>query len=165
MGTALRGKDHIGQMAVNTMTMNMKTLFFVVCLLSSINGYAQSVQLQRQLDSLKYVKGNPFECNSITWKIIAHKKEAIQVLINKLDDTSLTLATDPCKHSRLRVGDLAYLTLKEILPLPFYLVTGMRCDVIEGNCQLGVFEYIENNRAKFKQQVQDYYNGNEKKLK
>jgi hypothetical protein len=121
--------------------------------------------LKLQVDSLKYISGDPFVCNSVTWRIIANKKEAIQILIDKLGDTTLTKATDKCKTSNLRVGDLAYLTLVRVLPLPFMMVTGMQCDVMENGCQLGVFEYIEKNRSKFKGQVQAYYDKKKSNLK
>jgi hypothetical protein len=118
------------------------------------------------VDSLKYLSGNIYDCNSILWKIVADKKDAIQFLIDKLDDTTITKTKDICKKTNLRVGDLAYLTLVFILPLPFYAVTRKQCDVISPDgCQIGVFEYIETNRNKFKEQVQTYYNGKSKNLK
>ena len=121
--------------------------------------------IQQQVDSLKYLSGDPFECNSVTWRIVANKKDAIQVLIDNLDDSTLTKSTDKCKKANLTVGDISFLTLKILLPLPFFAVTGLQCDVFEGGCQLGVFEYIEKNRGKFKQQVQAYYENKKDKLK
>ncbi len=132
---------------------------------SSLSASGQMDMIKPQIDSLKYLKGNAFDCSSITWRIIANKKEAIQLLIDRLGDTTLTKAKDKCKKTNLCVGDLAYLTLIEIMPLPFMLVTGMQCDVIENGCQLGVFEYIEENRQKFKGQVQTYYDKKSKHLK
>ena len=121
--------------------------------------------IQKQVDSLKYLQGDPFECNSIAWKIIANKKDAIQVLIDNLGDSTLTKTTDKCKKQNLTVGDISFLTLKRILPLPFFAVTRVQCYVFEGGCQLGIFEYIEANRVKFKQQVQAYYDKKKDKLK
>ena len=132
---------------------------------NTINFSFGQTNIEKQVDSLKYLKGDPFECNSVTWRIIANKKDAILYLIDKLDDTNLTKATDKCKKTNLTVGDISFLTLKRILPLPFFAVTGMRCDVIENGCQLGIFEYIESNRTKFKQQVQVYYDKKKSKLK
>lgn len=134
-------------------------LFFVLWLaLMATGSFGQSRSIALQADSLKYAGGDPFECSSVTWRIIAAKKEAIQVLIDKLDDTTSTRAADHCKKTALRVGDLAYLTLTRIMALPFFAVTGKQLDVIEaGGCQRGLFEYIEANRARFKAQVQTYY--------
>ena len=140
------------------MKLQIKILFTSLFILTAISSIGQSDKIKLQVDSLKYLSGDPFECNSLTWRIIANKKDAIQILIDKLDDTTLTKATDKCKTTNLRVGDLAYLTLERILALPFFAVTGMQCDVIQDGCQVGIFEYIEANRFKFKGQVQKYYN-------
>jgi hypothetical protein len=147
------------------MKLQIKLLFTSLFFLTAMNTFGQTDKIKLQVDSLKYLSGDPFECNSLTWRIIANKKDAIQVLIDKLDDTTLTKATDKCKTTNLRIGDLAYLTLKRILPLPFFAVTGMQCDVIQDGCQVGVFEYIEANRSKFKEQVQAYYDKKKDNLK
>jgi len=148
------------------MTQTIRNIALTICLLTIITGFcfAQS-DIQSQVDSLKYLQGDPFDCNSVTWRIIANKKDAIQFLIDNLDDSTFTTATDKCKKSNLTVGDISFLTLKRILPLPFFAVTQVQCDLIKNGCQLGVYEYIENNRAKFKQQVQIYYDKNRDKLK
>lgn len=143
----------------------IKLFFSILLILTTINGFGQTDQLKSKVDSLKYLSGNPFYCNSVTWRIIANKKDAIQPLIDKLDDTTITLAKDKCKATNLTVGDIAYLTLEKVLSLPFFAVTGMQCDVIENGCQLGIFEYIENNKVKFKGQVQAYYNKKKNTLK
>jgi hypothetical protein len=134
-------------------------------ILTTLNAFGQTDLLKSQVDSLKYLSGDPFDCNSVTWRIISNKKDAIQLLIDKLGDTTLTTATDKCKKTSLRVGDIAYLTLNRILPLPFFAVTGMQCDVFEDGCQIGVFEYIESYRPKFKEQVQAYYDKKKDNLK
>lgn len=147
------------------MKLQIKILFISLFFLKAINTFGQTEKIKLQVDSLKYISGDPFECNSLTWRIIASKKEAIQILIDKLDDTTETKANDKCKASNLRVGDIAYLTLKRILPLPFFVITGLQCDVIKDGCQMGVFEYIEENRHKFKGQVQSYYDKKKEHLK
>jgi hypothetical protein len=143
----------------------IKLFFSALFILTTINGFGQTDQLKSKVDSLKYLSVNPFHCNSVTWRIIANKKDAIQPLIDKLDDTTITSAKDKCKATNLTVGDIAYLTLEKILSLPFFAVTGMQCDVIENGCQLGIFEYIENNKVKFKGQVQAYYDKKKSTLK
>lgn len=147
------------------MKQRIKVLFTAFCILASVNVYCQNEKISLQADSLKYLSGNPFDCNAVTWRLIANKKDVIQILIHKLADTTITSAKDKCKTGNLRVGDIAYLTLTRILPLPFFTVTGMQCDVIENGCQPGIFEYIEANRMKFRDQVQAYYNKKKNNLK
>jgi hypothetical protein len=143
----------------------IKLYFTTLVILTTLNAFGQTDLLKSQVDSLKYLSGDPLDCNSATWRIISNKKDAIQLLINKLDDKTITSANDKCKSSKLTVGDIAYLTLKRILPIPFFAVTREQCDVIENGCQLGIFEYIENNRVKFKGQVQTYYDKKKNNLK
>ena len=136
---------------------------FTFC--TNISVFGQINILQLQIDSLKYLRQNTFDCNSVTWRIIANKNYAIQPLIDRLDDTTMTAAKDKCKKTNFRVGDLAYLTLTKILPIPFYTITGLQNNVTKDECQGKVFEYIEMNREKFKAQVQAYYNKKSDKLK
>ena len=132
----------------------------------AVSCFGQTDKMKLQVDSLKYVKGDVYDCSSLTWKIVEYKKDVIQLLIDKLDDTTATQATYVCKKTNLCVGDLAYLSLGEILALPFFAVTGMQLDVIDTNgCDQGKFEYIEANRKRFKQQIQTYYNTNKTRMK
>ena len=136
------------------MTRTIRNTTWTICLLTIITNICfGQTNIQNQVDSLKYLKGDPFDCNSVTWRIIANKKDAIQVLIDNLDDSTFTTTTDKCKKKNLTVGDISFLTLKKILPLPFFAVTQIQCDVIEDGCQLGIFEYVETNRLKFQKQV------------
>lgn len=144
----------------------MKIVALTFCITARVfHTFGQTNQIKLQIDSLKYLKGDPFECNSVTWRIIGNKKEAIQYLIDNLDDSTMTQAIDKCKPTHLTVGDISFLTLKRILPLPFFAVTGIQLDRIKDGCQLGIFEYLDSNRPKFKQQVQAYYGIKKDKLK
>jgi hypothetical protein len=148
------------------MLQTIRIIILTICILTCAVDFASGQTIiEQKIDSLRYLKANPFECNAVTWRIIADKNNAIQALIDKLDDGTLTEAKDKCKTSNLTVGDIAYLALKKILPIPFFAVTGVQCDVVEAGCQLGIFEYIEANRPKFKQQFQSYYDKNKSKLK
>jgi len=148
------------------MLQTIRIIILTICILTSATDFVSGqTTIEQKIDSLRYLKANPFECNAVTWRIIAERNNAIQALIDNLDDSTVTEAKDKCKNSNLTVGDIAYLTLKKILPIPFFAVTGVQCDVFEEGCQLGVFEYIEAKRPKFKQQVQRYYDRNKSKLK
>ena len=139
--------------------------FLTLILLTTIDGFGQINKLNSQIDSLKYLNDDPFDCNSVTWRIISNRKDAIQLLIDRLADTTFTAAKDKCKNGNLKVGDIAFLTLNHILRLPISIVIKRQTDVFENGCQPGVFEYIENNRVKFKEQVQEYYDKKKHNLK
>jgi len=147
------------------MKQHLKLFFTALSIFAVLNMSGQTGKLKLQVDSLKFVSGDPLDCNAVTWRIIANKKDAIQLLIDKLDDPTLTSAKNKHKAANLAVADVAYLTLIKILPLPFFAVTGMQCDVIESDgYQQDIFEYMEGNRAKFKAQVQAYYDRKKDKL-
>ena len=100
----------------------IRNIAVTICVLTVITNFSfGQAKIQKQVDSLRYLHGDPFECNSVTWKIIANRKDAIQVLIDNLDDSTLTNSNDKCKKTNLSVGDISFLTLKRILPLPFLL--------------------------------------------
>lgn len=161
---------YMGNMNSNIILKNVQvqigkfmTLF---CFLSTVTALGQTGNITSKIDSLKYVQGDVFDCGAVTWRIIVHKKEAIQYLIDKIADTTMTQARYLNKDNHLRVGDLAYLTLEKIVSLPLARITGMQFCVIEGGgYQRGTFEYIEANRQRFREQVQAYYDGKKGKLK
>jgi hypothetical protein len=138
------------------------SLFFV---LTAFNTYGQTDILKLQIDSLKYINDDPFKCNSLTWRIIKSKKDAIQLLIFKLDDTTIVNSWNNCKGGNLVVGDLAYLTLWELFSIPFYELTGYQFDVIRNDCKTGLFEYLQTNRTEFKTIIQNYYDKRKANLK
>jgi len=137
----------------------LRSCFIVIALAITSLSAGQSLSLRVQIDSLRFVKGNPFSsCSAVTWKIVAHRQEAIQPLIDKLSDQTVTAATDIGRPGYLTIGDLAYLTLDRIFRLPFNQVTGVQVCVLDDRGYVGaVFDYMEKNRTKFRQQVQDYY--------
>ena len=142
------------------------TVFILIFFSCTGSVFGQVDKIKLQIDSLKYLEGDAMQCNSLVWRIASNKKDAIQMLIDKLDDTTTTKATNVCKKANLRVGDLAYLSLGEMIALPFFSVTGIQLYVMDENgCQIGKFEYIESNRKKFKQQVHEYCNNNKAHIK
>src|SRR6266700_5328276 len=127
--------------------------------------HAQTNSIKAETDSLKYLGANAFDCNSVFWIIIAHKKEAIPYLIDKLGDSTITRAKHKCKLQNLRVGDLAYLALAHITFFPTAQITHMQFDVIVKGRQDGFFEYIEGKRLLFQTQVRNWYNKSGKSYK
>lgn len=143
------------------------TLIIIFCLMATISSFGQQTteKIKQKVDSLKYVSGDPHECNTILWKIAACKKDAIQLLIDKLDDTTSTQATDICKKTNLRVGDLAYMTLGMMLSGQFFDSAMPPSESMDMNGCTGAFEYLEANRMKFKTKLQAYYTQNKSRMK
>ena len=137
----------------------LKLLYIVPIVLlcfvaSSVN--AQEDLIKRQVDSLQYCGADFLDCSSVIWRIIAHEKKAIPYLLSKLNNTTPTKAHFNCKLKNLRVGDLAFMTLDRIIGLPIYAITHQQFDLIEDDCQVGVYDYIEDNRTKFSNQVKHW---------
>lgn len=155
----------IRQTKIRQMKNKISFAFFGLFLISQFC-FAQKVELKKNIDNIQKADIHYFECNSTYWKIVVAKKDAIPLLIEKLDDVTLTNANNKCKTGNLRVGDIAYLALTQILNLPLFEITKQQFDVIETNgCQAFVFDYIENNRPQFKKAVKNYYIKNKSKFK
>ena len=114
-----------------------------------------SESLISQIDSLIYISGDPLDCSALTWRIVAAKQNAIPLLINKLDDTRMTANDQYC------VGDIALLVLSRIMELPYFAVTGIQCCTLD--CDL--LSDLRSNRAKVKEQINDFYFSNRANLK
>lgn len=141
-----------------------KAVILISVLLASSHLCSAQNSIQKLIDSLKYIDGNPLKCDAVSWSIINQKQKAIPLLIAQISDTTLTEAWDACKQDRLVVGDISYIILKEIIPLPIFNVTGMQFDVKNGDCSVGIFQYIDDQRERFQQQVQKYYDERKNKL-
>jgi hypothetical protein len=131
-------------------------LFFVI--LGSTKAVGQSNNIAQRVDSLQYLKQQPFPCNSIYWRVVATGKDAIPFLIDKLDDTTHTQISLTCKATNVKFGDICFEALTEIFNIPLFYVTHQQFDFIDQyGCQQGVFTYLKNNRQKFKSQILAYY--------
>jgi len=118
----------------------------------------QNRTINLQIDSLKYLRQQPFDCNSVYWRLVSTGKEAIPFLIDKLDDTTCTQTSLTCKKKDVRLGDICFEALTEIFNIPLFYITKQQFDFIDQyGCQQGVFTYLDNNRQRFKAQVFDYY--------
>ena len=90
-------------------------------------------------------------------------------LIKKISDTSFTniYFKDYSSNIRLRAGDIAYITLTQILSIPLFKIANVQFDVgIYGGYQSGFFEYLNlfSNRVKFQKQLENYYQLNKFKF-
>ena len=140
--------------------MQMKRLLtiLILLLLDLTNGFGQISNLELKVDSLQYLKRQPFACNSTYWHVVVKGKEVIPFLIDKLDDTTATEISLTCKPTDVKLGDICFEALTEICSIPIFYITHLQFDLIDENgCQHGVFNYLANNRQKFKEQIRVYY--------
>ncbi len=138
----------------------MKTTLKLICLLFCCNIVLgqNNLAIKKQVDSIRYLKGDAaFDCNSVIWRIIARKKEAVPYLITLISDNTPIPVYYRCKRGNMKVGDMAFYVLDEIVSVPKYLVTGEQFDVYYGGCQSGVYDYIDENRLRFQRQVREWY--------
>jgi hypothetical protein len=148
--------------------MQMKHLVTILLILTynSTPVLGQTNDVIHKIDSLQYLKEQPFSCNSVYWRVVVRGKDAIPFLINKLDDTTLTKISLTCKKTNVKLGDIYYEALTEIFNIPLFYVTQQQFDFIDQyGCRQGVFTYLDNNRQKFKSQILSYYNKYKTELK
>lgn len=140
--------------------MQMKSLVTILIILTCCSTLVvgQTNDIEYKIDNLRNLKEQPFDCNSVYWKVVATGKDAIPFLIDKLDDTTNTQISLTCKRTNVKFGDICYEALTEIFNIPLFYVTQMQFDFIDQyGCQQGVLTYLDNNRQKFKAQILAYY--------
>lgn len=120
--------------------------------------FGQQNNIALKIDSLQFLKAQPFPCNSVYWRIVANGKDAIPFLIDKLDDTTATTTSLTCKKTNVKLGDICYESLTDIFSIPLFYVTHQQFDFFDNyGCLEGVLAYLDNNRQRFKAQIQAYY--------
>ena len=139
-------------------------------LIGSLTGaYAQKVNISEMVDSLHYIKGDTLDCNAdIYWRIIAQGDKAIPFLIQKLDDTTNTNIHFICKNGTLNVAEIAYKALDEIVILPMaVIVPHIQFDHFDGDGCWSFYKYfyINNNKAAFKKNMNEWYSPNRFRIK
>ncbi len=136
----------------------LKALQVALCMFFFTHDTFGQERIGNQIDSLRYLGVDAFNCNSAIWQIIAKRKEAIPYLINLVGDSSLTSVNYHCKKDgKMKVGDVAFYALDEIVSVPMTYVTGRQFDLFHDGCQEWVYDYIEENRLVFQQQLQKWY--------
>lgn len=127
---------------------------------------AQVDEINKKIDSLKYLSKDACNCNSVYWRVVKYGKDAIPLLIARMDDTTETKATYVCKKGNLKLGDLCFGVLEEIMNVHYFYITHMQFDLVDENqCQVGVYGYLDREREKFKQQLSNYYETYKNNLK
>lgn len=152
----------------------MKILTFLLFICPSLLT-AQS-DLQKLVDSLKYIADMPYLCETGTgegcgdrlfWKVVQQKEAAIPLLIACLSDATATTATVPNFGGQWAVGDIAYSALSEIIrDIPTFDLLGVPFDTRDcGYC--AYWNHLRKrprNRRQFKAAVSKWYASNKTSL-
>ena len=143
-------------------------------------GQQMKLELQeaiKQVDSLKFVKEMPYMCqdfievnkrNPLTigcgdelyWNTVRLNKNVIELLIDKLDDSTTTEAIVPLFGYNYTVADIAYTILQELIHnIPTFDLLGVQFDE-EGCGYCSYWQQLNtdySNRRKFKSTVKNWY--------
>jgi hypothetical protein len=96
--------------------------------------------------------------------VIRMDTNVIVELVPVLTDTTLTAISNPCSGSFLTYGQLAFLLIDDIEPVPYALVTERQWDVL-GVCSVlpnGFLEYINDNGLRFQEKYNTYFNSQQR---
>jgi len=152
----------------------MKILTFLLSICSSL--LTAQTDLQKLVDSLKYITDMPYICETGTgegcgdrlfWKVVQQKEAAIPLLIARLSDATVTVATVPNFGGQWAVGDIAYSALSElILDIPTFELLGVPFDT-RGCGYCAYWRHLRKrhkNRKQFKAAVSTWYESNKAAL-
>jgi hypothetical protein len=139
-------------------------------------GQQMKIELQEvtnQIDSLKFVKEMPYICKTeicgdkLYWEAVSIGRNNIELLIDKLDDTTSTNANVVLFGSIYTVADIAFNALNEIIHnIPTFELLGVPFDK-EGCGYCSYWQHLNKdfaNRQKFKETVRNWYHKNKDNL-
>lgn len=139
-------------------------------------GQQMKLELQEvinQIDSLKFVKEMPYICetgicgDNLYWEAVSIGRSNIELLIDKLDDTTSTTANVVLFGGSYTVADIAYTTLSEIIHnIPTFDLLGVPFDQ-EGCGYCSYWQHLNKDfskRQKFKEAVKNWYHKNKDNL-
>lgn len=99
---------------------NLKILFcilFVFCF-SSCNqdGIREKINRLEEVKEIPYICEGGKKCgDDLFWNVLRLKEKAIAILIEKLNDTTITKAGVPLFGGKHTVADISYVALEEII--------------------------------------------------
>ena len=138
-------------------------MFFIFCSLFICKG--QNKQLKKKVEDLKFVKEMPYipelSGDSLFWTVVTEKLPIVPLLIEKLDDTTVTEAAVHNFGGYYTVADVAYRAIGEIIhsiPTLDLAEDSKLAEPREG--YWGYWHYIRRsyeNRKKFKARVKKWY--------
>jgi hypothetical protein len=125
------------------------------------------------VDSLRYVKEMPYICETgicgdpIFWDAVRMRDNAVELLIDKLDDTTTTEANVILFVGTYTTADIAYTVINELIHnIPTFELLGVPFDK-DGCGYCSYWQHLNKdyrNRQKFKQAVFAWYHKNKDKL-
>ena len=147
-------------------------------LLDRLLGCGQQMKLElqeviNQIDSLKFVNEMPYICETgicgdkLYWEAVKIGRSNIELLIDKLDDTTLTTANVVLYGGVYTVADVAFTVLTEIIhDIPTFELLGVPFDK-DGCGYCSYWQHLNkdfSNRKKFKEKVRIWYQKNKDNL-
>ena len=133
--------------------------------------FGQNDSLNKKINLLSRVSDIPYDScrisdkdcgDEVIWEIVKYGKAAIEPLINKISDTTYSnyYLYGYGNYVRLRTGDIAYITLTQILSFnSLSIMKGLDVDICGGyKVDLYVF-YLKrySDRVEFQKQVNENY--------
>jgi hypothetical protein len=132
------------------------------------------------VDSLKFVTDMPYICrdtvptklsngcgDKIFWRTVQQKQSIVNLLMDKLSDTTQTEAFVPNFGGQYTVADIAYTALQEIIKgIPTFELLGVKFDK-NGCGYCSYWTHLQKNiknRRKFQVNVQSWYENNKENL-
>jgi len=151
-------------------------LKYIICILTFIPFISFGQQeIANKIDSLKYVNSMPrlrpivknineksieVYGNKRFWSVVKQREKAIPLLLEKLNDTTMTVAYVPNFGYKYSVADIAYVALKEIIHgIPTFELLGIEFDQ-KGCGYCSYWQHLNKNyqnRTNFKIAVQKWY--------
>jgi len=91
-------------------------------------------------------------------EILAIDTLAIPYLIDKISDTTQTDISIPCSIHKLKIGDVAFALLNDIVIIPWHAAFGIDGDAYGcDSLPLGGWEDVYNNRIKFQKDLKIFF--------
>ena len=130
-------------------------------------------EIIRQVDSLKFVEQMPYICENgicgddFYWEVVKLSHNVIELLIDKLNDTTSTVAKAALFGYNYTVADIAFAALTEIIhDIPTFELLGVPFDT-DGCGYCSYWQHLNENfanRQEFKFAVRKWYHKNKNNL-
>jgi hypothetical protein len=159
-----------------------RTLLLILLLLSSITGFCQVKEIvERDVMRVKYLPYGQFGSsqwhkeerinaryrkeNAAYHEILALDTLAIPYLINMISDSTEANIRVPCAAHNLKLGDVAFALLNDIIVIPWHTVTGedwdsYSCDALPD----GGWGYLYYHRVKFENQLKMFFSSQQGRM-
>jgi hypothetical protein len=138
--------------------------------------------IDKDIVHIKYVPDDPLNITQNWRKVRRQNKEyrkknheyheilsldtlAIPYLLERIGDTTETSIRIPCSTHNLKIGDVAFALLSDIIPIPMGLVTHSQWDVIACDTfMLGTWDYLHDSRKRFQIELIEFFKSKKGKL-